>query len=207
MQNTGQRPADSALENLMEAMASGHSEALFTLLEQYREELTRTVRWILSELGRSDAAARAEDLEFMVQTAALVVFDRAGGWRAGAALPWVWASRSIRSELVTWLGHPRVEFDAGVHERVVPGVGGGADVDLRELAQRDQRVAEWISMVAAAANERDQKVHLEYQTQKHLGDQSPAHTVASIFGLSPSNVRQIDTRVRRRVRELQGVNG
>lgn len=187
---------------LMDAMAGGQSQALFDMLERYRSDLTRTVRWILSDLGRSDAAASPEDLDFLVQTAAIVVFDRASGWRPGGAAPWVWATRSIRAEIVRWLGHPRVEFDGRVHEAPERGrpVGGrSCQVDLHDLATRDPRVASWLHAVKRAANERDQAVHLEYQTQKHLGDRSPANTVAAMFGLSPANVRQIDTRVRRRM--------
>jgi hypothetical protein len=38
--------------------------------------------------------------------------------------------------------------------------------------------------------------------QKHLGDPSPAHTVARETGLRPDNVRQIDRRLRVRLQQL-----
>ena len=56
--------------------------------------------------------------------------------------------------------------------------------------------------IEVVANERDRRVHLEYRIQKRSGDASPAHTVAAEFGLTPENVRQIDSRVRRRLRAL-----
>jgi len=189
------------LVDLMKRMAADDAAALFVLLDQHRSELTKTVRWILHDLGRPDAGSSAADLEFLVQTAALVVYDRAQGWKPGGAAPWVWASRSIRAEIVAWLGHPRVEFDSRLHEHVAAPTAS-SKIDLREMAARDSRVARWIETVSEAANERDQAVHLEYQTQKHLGDRSPAHTVGAMFDLSPANVRQIDTRVRRRIRQL-----
>lgn len=188
------------IETLMADMAAGRSEAFFRLLDVYRADLTKSVRWILRDLGRSDAApSGSADLDYLVHTAALVVFDRASGWKPGAALPWVWAHRSIRSEIVRWLGHPRMAFDPGVHDAAAHTSHDAADLDLRSLAARDHRIADWLEQVEAVANERDQKVHLEYQIQKHLGDRSPALTVASLFRLSPSNVRQIDARVRRKL--------
>ena len=202
MQHEGELGSDENLETMMSRMADGHSDALFALLARYRDELVKSVRWILRDLGRADVGFVEADLDYLVHTAALVVFDRARGWRPGAAKPWVWAHRSIRAEIVTWLGHPRVEFDAQMHERTAPGSTIVPEIDLSSLAQRDERIADWLGQVDEVANDRDRQVHLEYQIQKHLGDRSPAHTVAAMFDLSPSNVRQIDARVRRRVRDL-----
>ena len=52
------------------------------------------------------------------------------------------------------------------------------------------------------ATTRDQLVVRQFLLQKAYGDPSPSHTVADDLGLSPDNVRQIVSRVGRRLREL-----
>ncbi len=188
------------LRTLMREMAEGDSQALFQFIEEFRVELASTVRSILGSVGRSDVSRKPAEVDFLVQSAGLVLYDRAPRWQPGGAPPWMWANRAIRGEVVRWLGHPRVEFVADHHARAetfsAPIVG---DVNYDVLAAQYAEVATWLADVRRVASDRDQRVHMEYQTQKSLGDPSPAHTVAAEFGLQPANVRQIDARVRRRL--------
>lgn len=191
---------------LMREMGGGASRALFCFVDEFRGELTSTVRSILGSLGRRDVGGKAMEVDFLVWSAGLVIYDRAPGWQPGGAPPWLWAYRAIRSEIVTWLGHPRVEFVPEWHARAEsPAPATASDVDIDALASEVSQVADWISVVRKVANVRDQQVHIEYQTQKSLGDPSPANTVAAEFDLKPANVRQIDARVRRRLAESKAL--
>jgi len=181
---------------LMVQMADGSSAALFDFIDAFRDELERQVAGILATLHRRDIVRQPGEVASLAVSAARVLFRRARGWRADGALPWVWAYRSIREEVVAQIGHPSVEFDARVHSGFTERRPASAEIDLREMAAEHIPIAAWLDAVEAVANERDQAVHLEYQVQKHLGDPSPANTVASIFDLSAANVRQIDRRVR-----------
>jgi len=196
----GRKVDRSVVAELMRRMAAGDSTAVFELLVQNHDNLARTVCGILHSFGRRDVAARRVDVDYLVQGAALVLFDRAGGWRSDGALPWVWAYASIRAEIVAWLGNPSVEFDPQLHVANRCDSGSSqADVDLGKLASEHCEIAKWVDAVREVASERDQSVHLEYQIQKHVGDRSPAQTISAMFGLSAANVRQIDARVRRRI--------
>lgn len=191
------------LEALMAAMADGQADALFELLELHRAPIERQVRGILASLHRVDLVRSDDDVASMAVSAAFVLFARAAGWRPDGALPWVWAYRSIREEIVAQVGHPSVELDPTRFERPPETQVALSErvVDVRDLARRHGDVAAWIDAVEDVANQRDSNVHLEYQVQKRLGDPSPANTVASMFKLSPANVRQIDRRVRQRLED------
>lgn len=199
---------------LMAQMAAGDAAAVFAFVAAFGGRLAGAVRRQLFSLGRREVASRTDEVDFLVQSAALALFDRAAGWSPDGALPWVWAERAIRAEVVAYLGHPSVELDA---ERI--GVGSAATTtgaavpprrsvdgpgpdDFDELAHRDPTVGLLHEAIGEVANERDRRVHVEYRIQKRSGDASPAHTVAAEFGLTPQNVRQIDSRVRRRLRAL-----
>ena len=197
---------DDPLRILMRGMAERDSGALFHFVDEFRSDLTSTVRSILGSVGRSDVGARQSDVDFLVLSAALVLYDRAPRWQPGGAPPWLWANRAIRGEIVTWLGHPRVEFVPEWHALgVEPPMASGGDVNFDVLADSCGEVADWIADVKRVANERDQRIHIEYQTQKSLGDPSPANTVGAEFGLQPANIRQIDARVRRRLAETSSL--
>lgn len=185
---------------LMNEMAGGSTDALFEFIDVFRDDLERVVAGILASLHRRDVTRRPDEVGSLAVSAALVIFNRAGSWRCDGALPWIWAYRSIRAEVVAAIGHPTVEFEPQVHasSAMVP-VGEVADIDLRDLAERHSPIAAWLAAVEMVANERDQAVHVEYQVQKHLGDPSPANTVARIFDLTAANVRQIDRRVRQKL--------
>lgn len=190
-----------ALDELMAAMGAASTEALFVFMDQYRDDLERVVAGILISLNRRDVLAMRDEVSSLAVSAALVILRRARSWRPDGALPWVWAYRSIRHEVVTQIGHPSVEYDASNHAsmRSTAPDRSASSVDLESIADRHPDVGAWIAAVATVASERDRRVHLEYQIQKRLGDPSPAHTVSAMFGLSPANVRQIDRRVRNRL--------
>jgi len=190
----------ATLVDVMNKMAAGEGAAVAELVDAFGGHLAKSVGGILKSMGRSDLARNSADMDYLVWTAAIVVFDRAGRWDPRGSRPWVWAHRSIRAEVVSWMGHPRVVFDPRFHVSAGCDTGpAGADISLRSLASSHDEIACWLAAVEDVANDRDQRVHLEYQTQKHLGDRSPANTVASMFDLSPANVRQIDKRVRLRL--------
>ena len=60
---------------LMEMMAHRDGTALFAFIDRFGHELTSTVRSILGSVGRRDAGWRAADIDFLVMSAALVVYD------------------------------------------------------------------------------------------------------------------------------------
>lgn len=185
---------------LMREMAERDSGALFRFVDEFQAELRSTVRSILGSVGRSDVGRKPAEVEFLVLSAGLVLYDRAPRWQVGGAPPWLWANRAIRGEIVQWLGHPRVEFVPECHAPAIAPVTPSAhDVSFELLSNECAEVASWLVDVRRVASARDQRIHIEYQTQKALGDPSPANTVASEFGLEPANIRQIDARVRRRL--------
>lgn len=198
--------AGTELSELMDAMAQNDAAALFVFIDEFGPQLAATVRSILGSVGRRDANRCPTDVEFLVLSAGLVIYDRAAGWDCDGAVPWLWAYRAIRAEVIGWLGHPRVEFISEFHgPRSADRQPVCADVTFRDLAAHRADIAEWITVVEGLTTERNANVHIEYQTQKSLGDPSPAHTVGREFGLRPANVRQIDRRVRSKLAKLQGV--
>lgn len=201
MAKTEKHDGGEQLRTLMGAMADRDSGALFRFVDEFRTELTSTVRSILGSVGRSDVARKPAEVDFLVLSAGLVLFDRAPRWQAGGAPPWLWANRAIRGEIVRWLGHPRVEFVPEWHAPVRSSAPTATDMNFDVLADECEDIANWLAGVRRVASERDQRIHIEYQTQKSLGDPSPAHTVGAQFDLQPANIRQIDARVRRRLAE------
>ena len=192
---TAEAEAASTTAALMARMARGDESAVWIALRHWHDDLAIAVRRILADLRRSDVVANREDFDFLVVAGALVIFDRAAGWDPAGAKPWTWAWSAIRAEVVSWLGNATTPFDA-MAETADQASPTGADIDLGRLAAQHPRVANWLHAVGDVASERDRTVHVDYQVQKHLGDPSPARTVAAATGLTPANVRQIDRRVR-----------
>lgn len=211
---------------LMAQMAAGDPAGAFALIAAFGGRLAGVVRRQLFAFGRRDVASDPAEVDYLVQSAAFVLFDRAASWSPDGALPWTWAERAIRAEVVAYLGHPSVELDqerldagrldtpagsgpvraSGGGGPAVPSTGApGSATSAREfesLAARFPTVALLDVAIDEVASERDRLIHLEYGIQKRSGDASPSHTVAAQFGLTPQNVRQIDRRVRRRLQAL-----
>ncbi|MDY7102049.1 MAG: hypothetical protein S0880_12745, partial [Actinomycetota bacterium] len=131
----------------------------------------------------------------------------APGWDPDGALPWVWGRRALRAAVVSEAGHPSVDLDdaeAAAECRAGPGAEpvAAAEVSLAELAGRDGRVALLVEAIDLVGSARDAAVHTEFRIQRAAGDPSPSHTVADATRLRPDNVRQIDCRMRRKLRRL-----
>jgi hypothetical protein len=71
------------------------------------------------------------------------------------------------------------------------------------LAERHEQVRLLLDAVSVTASERDQAVVGQFLIQKAFGDPSPSHTVAAECGPSPANVRQIVSRLRRKLQAMQ----
>lgn len=119
---------------LMAGMAAGDPDALFVFVDEFGPRLAGVVGQQLRSYGRRDVAGDPDQLAFLVHSAALAVFDRAGGWRTDGARPWTWAARAIRHEVDRYLGHPSVAYDPVRHDAAtaaaatstvgVPAAGG-----------------------------------------------------------------------------------
>ena len=194
------------LERLMAAMAAGDQAALFPFIEEFGDRLAGRVRSILGSLHRRDLARDDAEVDYLVQTAALVLFKRAPGWDPhGGALPWNWADRAIRAAIVEAVGHPSVELDDGAIDVRVPDpvTTEAADADFETLACSYPLIELLVEAVREVASERDADVHLRYREQLALDDTQSSHTVGAMFELNPDNVRQIDRRVRKKLSALR----
>lgn len=207
MTSLGRSSPDRALlERLMAAMAAGDRAALFPFIEEFGDQLAGRVRSTLGSLHRHDLVRDDAEIDYLVQTAAFVLFDRAPGWDPdGGALPWNWADRAIRAAIVEAIGHPSVELDDGVIDVRIPEpvTAEAADADFETLAPRYPLIELLIEAVREVASERDAGVHLKYQEQLALDDRQSSHTVGAMFELNPDNVRQIDRRVRKKLSKFR----
>ena len=205
--------ADQArLDELMGWMAAGDGAATFAFIDEFGGELARVVRSILRTYGRTDLLRSPEEVDFLVQSAALVIFDRASAWKPGGAPPWVWARLAIRAAVVRDIGHATVDLDdergvEATREQEEGPAPAAVDVDLDDLAARHEGFRRFRHAVACVANERDRHVVEQFLVQQSSHDPSPSHTVAAETGLSSDNVRQIVSRTRRRARARLEVSG
>jgi hypothetical protein len=94
--------------------------------------------------------------------------------------------------------------DGGGRAGAAAPTGGapGGEPSLELLGSREPAVALLVEAMDLVGSERDRAVHVEYRVQKAAGDPSPSRTVSAAFGLRPDNVRQIDARMRRKLRAL-----
>ena len=79
---------------LMAQMAAGDPAAIFAFVAAFGGRLAGVVRRQLFAFGRRDVAADPREVDFLVQSAALVLYDRAGGWSPDGALPWSEGART-----------------------------------------------------------------------------------------------------------------
>jgi hypothetical protein len=193
------------LEEVMQGLAAGDVACTWALADEFGVELARVVRRLLQDMGRRDVAAEPGRVEGLVLDIAFHLLDHGAAWDpAGGALPWVWAERAVRSLVARDVGHRCTGDDA---EAVAADAPDGppapaSDPTIDDLAAADPMVGLLVEAIARAGSDRDVAVHLEYGIQRACGDPSPAHTVAEAFGLKPDNVRQIDHRMRRKLRAL-----
>ncbi|WP_208029422.1 hypothetical protein [Rhabdothermincola sediminis] len=201
-----ERDERALLERLMAAMAAGDAAALFNFVPQFGGALARAVREVLREFGRVDLLADRDEIDGLVQEAAFVIFERAGGWNPAGTPPWVWAKRAIRAAVVRAIGHPTTDLDLcqldGVDRPWSLAAQATTDIDRAALRARHADFALFCEAVERVGSPRDQAVYHEYLAQQSNGDRSPATTVATQFELRPDHVRQIVHRMRARLRRL-----
>lgn len=195
------------LEEVMAGLAAGDPASVWALVAEFGDELARPVRKLLGEMGRRDVLVEPGRVEGMVVDIALHLLDHGARWSpTGGALPWVWADRAVRAIVARDVGHRSAELDDDredtPHLEPVESGGTAAEPTLAELASVEPTVGLLAAAMARVGSERDRAVHLEYGIQRAGGDPSPAHTVARAFGLKPDNVRQIDHRMKGRLRHL-----
>jgi len=194
----------------MARLAAGDLAFVFVLATVWRRPIERLVRTLLCEMGRVDLAHNRDEVDGLVIDACLVIADRAGGWRPGAAAPWLWARLAIRAEVARSIGHRCVELDDrdgghGLdhdHDTGQPVTGEAVDYD--ELVARDPRFASFDDVLRECTSDRDRRVVVEYLQQQSAGDPSPSHTVGQMFDLTPATVRQVCSRALRKVRRVLG---
>lgn len=196
------------LEETMCRLGAGDPAAVWSLVEDFGDDLARVARSLISSAGRRDVFDDPGRIEGIVIDIALHLFHEAGSWNPeGGALPWVWARRAIEKIVYADLGHRSVEIDELDRDRSAasteaPAIAVEVDATLAVVAERDPAVAKLIEAISLVGSERDAAVHTEYRVQRAAGDPSPANTVAAEFGLQPANVRQIDARMKRKLRHL-----
>lgn len=192
-------PDPDPLAALMAAMAAGDLTALWTFHETYAAKLRHIVLANVRSMHRPDVATDRDRIDGLTADAAMVIFDRAGGWRPGGAAPWNWAARAIRSMIAADIGHRSVEFDADDGPEGEAGTAGadtadGTDLTLDGLAAHGPAFALFAELYRSVGSRRDQDAAWLFRTQKVIGDPSPARTVAHHLGLSAANARQVHRR-------------
>ena len=189
---------DDPLERLMAAMADGDLAALWEFHETFEAKLRVIVLANVRSMHRPDVATDRDRIDALTADAAMIVFDRAGGWKPVGAAPWNWAARAIRSMIAADIGHRSFELgnddsldgEAGA----APAGVGDTDLTIEALASSQPSLAVLEEAYRSVSSERDQRVAWLFRVQKVNGDTSPAHTVADEFGISAANARQIHKR-------------
>lgn len=199
------------LRDVMAAMAVGDTAMVFSLVNEFGDELEKAARYHVRSL---DLRVGDDDIKALVNEFAMALFDAGGAWRAdGGALPWVWASRRLRQIVIDQLLPPTFMEDVlGSGVELGDETGEGS----RPLGENDD--TEWSGILAELAvvnvdarrvweecknhNPRNVEVFISYRIQQAQGDPAPSETVAEQFGLTPANVRQIAKRMGDRLGDL-----
>jgi hypothetical protein len=196
------------LEEIMSQLAANDRAFVWSLVEDFGDELAAVVRYNVASIGRREVLREEGRIEALFLDVAVLIFSVAPSWKAdGGALPWVWARRPIQQLVSAELGHRVDELDEATQllaEALTQseGMAEGQAVAVQTLAGTHSVVASLVDALRTAGSERQVAIHIEYGTQRALGDPSPAKTVGAMFDMKPDNVRQIDSRLRKRVREL-----
>jgi DNA-directed RNA polymerase specialized sigma24 family protein len=194
---------------LMARMAAGDQGAVFELYDDCGARLAAVMRAHLAAVGVRDAPR--EEVDGLVMDACLELFACSGAWRPdGGALPWTWAAARLRGLAARWVGVHADELDEAAFDAASGAVGpapwsgdeGSAYEVLREAGRHHGLAALLLDGLGLVGSPRDQAIVLELRLQADLGDPSPSHTVAVGLGSSPDAVRQVSSRMRRRLRRL-----
>jgi hypothetical protein len=195
------------LAELMPRLAGGDGIALFELVEEFRVPLMAAVR---RGLTRLHVEPDAELVDELVMDAALVVQETAGGWRPdGGAMPWVWAEQRINARVSAVIGqhHDALGDDDTVAVAAAPFVVPHPEHEdeletLRMVAGKDPVLALLERALASATKLADRGILLAYEALKADGDPSPANTLGVEIDNTATNVRQIVSRAKGKVRRL-----
>ena len=196
---------------LMARMADGDAAAVFELYEACGARLAAVMRAHLGAVGVRGVPR--EEVDGLVMDACLELFACAGAWRPdGGALPWTWAAGRLRRLAARWVGIHADELDEGAYDEggaaaatgpaAWSGDEGSAFEVLREASRHHALADLLLDGLGRVGSPRDQAIVLELRLQADLGDPSPSHTVAAGLGASPEAVRQVSSRMRRRLRRL-----
>jgi len=196
---------------LMARMAAGERQAIFDLYGEFGARLAAVMRRHLAAVGVSGATR--DDLDGLVIEACLELASCAGAWRPdGGALPWTWAANRLRAVAARFVGVHADELDAAALDEVAGASSppapvaahdeGSAFEVLAQAGAAHPMAALLLDALSLVGSPRDQAIVLELRLQTALGDPSPSHTVGAGLDTSPDAVRQVGSRMRRRLREL-----
>ena len=190
----------------MGRMAAGDDSAAFMLCLEYRGELAAAVRRAADHLG---ARLDADDIDGLVVDVALALRRRAAGWDpTRGALPWSWARPLVVSIVSRHVGQYTSFLDGdelaatALEQTAWVGDDPDATAVLTRLAQRDETCRLLEEALGRVGSTRTGEVLLRYAEQQHQGDPSPAHTVGDELAMQPPAVRQVVSRLRRRLLAL-----
>ena len=196
---------DDPLEPLMAAMAAGDLPAVWSFHETFEAKLRAVVLANVRSMHRPDIVRDSERIDSLTADAAMVIFDRAAGWKPGGAKPWNWAARAIRSMIVAGIGHRQVELgndDSLDGEAGSAPVVSDADLTIEGIVALAPELEPLVEVWRSVSSARDQEAAWLFRVQKENHDPSPARTVADEFGISPANARQIHQRHFTRVKTV-----
>lgn len=212
----GQWTDRERLAALMARMGAGDRQAIFELYGEFGARLTAVMRRHLAAVGVPGATR--DDVDGLVIEACLELASCAAAWRPdGGALPWTWAANRLRAVAARFAGVHADELDDAALDRVAgDGAAGGASPPvpavahdegsafevLQEAGTGHPMAALLLDALSLVGTPRDQAIVLELRLQTALGDPSPSHTVGAGLGASPDAVRQVGSRMRRRLRDL-----
>lgn len=196
---------DDPLDALMAAMADGDLAALWAFHETFEPKLRAVVLANVRSMHRADIVRDSERIDSLTADAAVVIFDRAAGWKPGGARPWNWAARAIRSMIAAEIGHRSVEL--GTDDSLEGEAGGApvvsdADLTIESVVARHPALGPLGDAWRSVSSDRDQEAAWLFRVQKVNGDPSPARTVADEFGITPANARKIHQRHVTRVTDV-----
>jgi hypothetical protein len=194
---------------LMHAIAAGHTWAIWELRELADVPIRARLR---AELRRLDVHYTADDLDGMVTEAVIAIVQVAGGWRPGGAPPWAWAHNRIVAVVHGFIGvfarsldevgetpdlatEPSTAGPASEHD-----LATGPRLTLRRLvAQSRAPVEDLEAALSDLVSDRDANVWLAVEMERAGGNQRPAVTVGTRFGMTDVGVRKVVQRVRARL--------
>ena len=188
--------SEDPLQLMMTGMAEGDPAFLFAFVDEFGVKVRWVVRGILTDMGRTDLVASADELDGLTLDACEVIFRRAPGWRPGGARPWTWAFKAIRAEVARSIGHRVVpltgdeDLDGEADSCTGGAVADPTGDDLGVLMQRHPAVRLLDEAIRSIGTRSVQDLYWEYRIQQGLGDPSPAHTLGERVGKTPMAVRQ-----------------